>query len=115
MQIFPDPIERLQIAQPALGLFDIRLQHIALPALALVPLGPLGQLRLDELAPRSFEQLAPKPVAQLGLKRRMAADEPMLQQRRADGDVIAAKPQAMPNPMPLVEPVTKAVLPFNIR
>ena len=95
MQIFANPIERLQIAQTPLGLFDIRLQHIALPALALVPLGALCQLRLNELAPRGLEEIAPKPVAQLGLKRRMAADEPMLQKRGADGDIVAAKPQAI--------------------
>jgi hypothetical protein len=75
MQVLADPVQRLQVAQAALALLDVRLQHIALAALPLVPLGPLGQLRLDELRPRVAEEIGPEPLGQFGRQRRVAIDE----------------------------------------
>ena len=46
--IFGDPKQRLQVAQAAFALFDIRLDHIALAALFDVPRLTLGQFGGDE-------------------------------------------------------------------
>jgi hypothetical protein len=51
MFVFRDPVERLQVAQPALALLHVGLQHVALAALLAVARGAFGQLRLDELGP----------------------------------------------------------------
>ena len=48
VQIFADPVERLQITQAALALFHVGLQHIALPALAFMAFGAFLQLGFDE-------------------------------------------------------------------
>jgi hypothetical protein len=50
VDIFADPVERVQVAQPALALFHIGFDDIARIAQPLVPLIALVQLVGDELA-----------------------------------------------------------------
>ena len=95
MQVFADPVEGLQVAQAALALFDIRFQHITLAALPLVPLGPFGELGLDELRSGVAEEVRPQPLAQFLRKGGVAGDEAMLQQGGADRDVLSPQPQAV--------------------
>ena len=92
VQVFPDPVERLQIAQPALALFHVRLKHIALAALALVPVRALCQLRLDEIGGRVLEQVVAQPGAQVLRQRFMPRDIAPLQKRGADRVILT--PQA---------------------
>ncbi len=40
VQVLADPVQRLQVAQPALAFLYVRLQHIALATLPAMPLGP---------------------------------------------------------------------------
>jgi hypothetical protein len=48
--VFRDPVQRLQVAQPALAFLDVGLQHVALAALLAVAAVAFFQLGLDELA-----------------------------------------------------------------
>ena len=50
MDIFADPVERVQIAQAALAFLQIGFDDIAAVAQSLVPLVALGQLVGNELA-----------------------------------------------------------------
>ena len=95
VQVFADPIQRLQIAQPALGLFHIGFQHIALPALALVAFGAFGQFGVNKLAPCGAKQVRPKLVVQLCCKGCIARDIAVFQKGGADGDILAPKTQAV--------------------
>ena len=55
VDVFPDPIKRLQIAQPAFAFFDIWLNHIALTALLSVPLGAFRKLCVNEFRGSGLE------------------------------------------------------------
>ncbi len=63
VDVFGDPIHRLQIPQAALAFLDVRLDHIALAALLGMPRGTLLELSLDELGGGRFEKLVPKARA----------------------------------------------------
>ena len=71
VEVLADPEQRLQVAQAALALLDVRLEQVARAALAGVALGALGELELDELGPGAVEELAPEPgVEPVGERRR---------------------------------------------
>jgi hypothetical protein len=57
MFVFRDPVEGLQVAQAALALLHVGLQHVALAALLAVARGAFVELGLDELADRAVEEL----------------------------------------------------------
>ena len=94
VEIFGDPIERLQIAQPAFALFDIGLQHITLPALFAVPRGTFIKLCLDELRAGAGEKLVAQCVLQFGSQRRIARQIAHFQEGRADREILFAEPEA---------------------
>ena len=64
VDIFLNPIQGLQIAQPAFALFDIRLHHVALAALLEVARLTFRKLGFGKLACGIFKEL----FTQLGLK-----------------------------------------------
>ena len=64
VEVLADPEQRLQVAQAALALLDVRLEQVARAALAGVALGALGELELDELGPGAVEEVAPEPVVE---------------------------------------------------
>ncbi len=69
IEIFADPIERLQVAQAAFAFLDVGLDEIAAFALALMALVALGQLGLDEFAAVAGGDLGPECLAQFVIKR----------------------------------------------
>ncbi|CAM5360045.1 hypothetical protein FALB51S_01567 [Frigidibacter albus] len=95
VQVLGDPVERLKVAQAALALLDVGFQHIALAALTAVAFGAFGQLGLDEFRPGAAEQLVAQPLVQFGRQPVVTGQEAVLQQGRADGDVLGAKAQAI--------------------
>ena len=79
----------VQVAQAALAVLDVRLDLVAalagLPVAAIV----LCHLRVDESARRAGDDLAPEAILELGVKLRIAVDQPGIDQRRAHGNVVA--------------------------
>ena len=63
VQIFGDPVKRLQVPDTALTLLNVRLQHIAGITHFLVPFVSFPQLSLDELALTTLRNLAPETLA----------------------------------------------------
>ena len=57
IEIFGDPEQRVQVAQPALALLDVGLDDVARIAHALVALVALGELGLDEVAAVAGQEL----------------------------------------------------------
>src|SRR5690606_12468161 len=72
VEIARDPVQRLQVAQPALRLLDVRLEQVARAAVPLVPRVALGHLGLDELRAGLEEQLAPETLVELLRRLRVA-------------------------------------------
>ena len=66
MLIFRNPIERLQIAQTALPLFYIRLQHVALATLLFVAANPFFKLGFDEFGEAALKQIFAQCRLELG-------------------------------------------------
>ena len=95
VQVLADPVQCLQVAEAALAFLDVRLQHIALPALPPVPIRAFCQLRLDEFRAGVAEQFAPQLVAQFRRQRLMPADVTMLQQGGADCHILTPQTQAV--------------------
>ncbi len=88
VDIFADPVERVQVAQAALALFNIGFDDIARIAHALVPLLALKQFFGDELLFRSCDDIGPEPLARLLEQGLVAPQEPPFQQSGADGQVL---------------------------
>ena len=63
-QIFGDPQQPVQVAQAALALLDVRLQHIAAVAHALMACIALGQLGVDEGDGAAVHHLGREPALQ---------------------------------------------------
>ncbi len=95
VDIFGDPVKRLQVAEAPLSLLDIGFQNVALPALTLMAGRAFFQLGFDELRNGLFEKLGPQPVAQFMCQRGMTSDQPMLDQRGADRHVACTQAQAI--------------------
>ena len=87
VEVLGDPEQGLEVAQAALALLDVGLQHVAGVALAGVALGPLGELELEELRAGGGEELAPKPVVEGPREGGVAPEPAVLQQAGADGHV----------------------------
>jgi hypothetical protein len=94
MFVFRDPVERLQVPQPALALLDVGFQHVALTALLAVARAAFFQLGLDELPHCSVEQLLAQGCLKLRPDGFGPAEKPHLQQAGADRDVLPPQPQA---------------------
>ena len=87
IQVFRQPVQRVQVAQAALAVLDVGLHAIARLAGTAVTLVALGHLRLDELARRAADDLAPEALGQFVVERPIAEDQARIEQRRADGDI----------------------------
>ena len=94
VNVFRDPEQRLQVAQATLAFLHVRLDHISL-ALPLVPLVALVQLGLDKVAGGAGKQLVPQTLVQHFGQRVIAADKPVFQHGGADGEILAAQPDAI--------------------
>lgn len=64
VEVFPDPVERLEVAQPALALLDVGFEHIALAALPLVALAAFLELGVDEFRARAAEEVVPERLVE---------------------------------------------------
>ena len=95
VDIFFDPIQGLQIAQPTFAFFDIWLHHIALAALLEMARLTFRKLGFGKLACGIFKEL----FTQLGLKLLkhllIAKQRAHLNQRCANGIIFARKAQAI--------------------
>src|SRR5581483_2231392 len=81
IKIFPDPVERLQVAQSAFAVLDIRLNQISAFALSHMASVPLRQLGLHELQLASGHDLLPEARLQLDKKVFVAAKRARFEQR----------------------------------
>ena len=92
VDIFADPVERVQIAQAALALFDIRLDDIAAVPETLVALVSLGQLFSDVLPLGPGHHFGPEPALRLGKQGLIAPDIAPFEQRGADCQIGLGHP-----------------------
>ena len=89
MGVFPDPVERLKIAQSALAVLDIGLDDIAAVAHPFVPRVPLGQLLDHELPFGPSRHLAPEPARGLVVQGLVAPDVAGFEEAGADRQILA--------------------------
>ena len=92
VDIFADPVERVQIAQAALALLDVGLDHVATVAQALVPFVALGQFLGDELTLGPFDDVLPESRLGFLVEPLVTPDVPAFEHRRADRQVRFAHP-----------------------
>ncbi len=95
VDVLGDPVQGLQVAQPALALLHVGLDHIALAALLFVALETFLQLGLDIGGPGALEDLVPQPFLQLGRQRRIAFEVACLEKRGPDRVIVAGLFQAV--------------------
>src|SRR6516225_9207187 len=87
IDVFGDPIERVEVAQSALAILDVRLHQIARlsrPPMTLLALGKFGG---DELRRAALHDLLVEARHQLVIELAIAQMITRLQHRRADGHV----------------------------
>ncbi len=94
IEIFADPVERLQVPQPALAFLDVGLDQVAAFALMVMALVALGQLGLDEILARAGGDVRPEFLAQLVVEFLVARQITRFQKGGADGDVLLGQPHA---------------------
>ena len=90
--MFGDPVERVQIAQAALSLFYVRLDHIARGAGAGVTLVALFQLGQDEAAMAGGDDILVEALLELGEQTFIAGYAARFQKRRLDRMVLFCQP-----------------------
>ena len=95
VHVFRDPVERLQVAQPALALFHIGFDHVPLAALFLVPLVAFGELGFDEIGGGVLEEVLPEPGIERSIELRVAGQVAVFQKGRADRVVVTPELQAV--------------------
>ena len=95
VHIFPDPVERLQVAQPAFALFDVGFNHIALAALLAVPLGALIELGFDKVGRSGLEQVLPQLFTQITRQARVTGKIAVFNKAGADCVIVGGKAQAV--------------------
>ncbi len=87
INVFGDPEQRMQVAQPALAFLDVGFELIAAVADALVPGIALGELGLDKLRRRVAHDVGLEAAPQIGEQRLLAPDIARLEERRADRQI----------------------------
>ena len=95
IEMLGEPVQRMQVAQAAFAVLDIRLDQIARGAGASVAGVLLGELSLDERPRVALEHLLAEAMLEIGVERLVAEDEPRVEQRGADGHVGVAQPHAL--------------------
>ena len=94
IDVLGDPVERVQVAQAALAVLDVRLDQIARLPGAAVALLALGELGGDELGGGALHHLLVEARHQLVVELAFAEQEPRLQHRGADRHVRLGLPDA---------------------
>ena len=87
VDVFGDPEQRVEVAQPALAVLHVRLDQIARLAGAAQPLLALGKLGGDELRRGAAHDLLVEARDELVEQRAVAEQVARLEQRGADGHV----------------------------
>ena len=95
MQILGDPEQGVEVAQTALALLDVGLDHIAAGAGPIMPFVALLQLGGDELRARALDHVVAEPAQQLGGQAFIAHQSTALEDRGADGEILSAEPDAL--------------------
>ena len=88
IHVLDDPVERLQIAKPALPFFQVRLNDIARVAGARMAIVPFGQLVGDELGILALDGFSLEQRHHVGGEELVTADEAGVQHAGLDGDII---------------------------
>ena len=76
MRIFPDPVERMQIAQPAFAVLNIGFDNIAAVAHFLVPFVAFRHFQRDKLRRGFADDFGPKPVGRFVINVAIAPHKP---------------------------------------
>ena len=95
IDVFGDPVERVQVAQPAFAVLDVGLDQIAGLAGAAVALLALGELGGDEFRAGSLHDLLVEARDELVVQLAVAEQKARLQQPGADGHVGLGLPDAL--------------------
>ncbi len=95
VDVFADPVQRLEIAQTALSVFHIGFDDIAAVAHPLVPRIALGELLLEKITLAAADDLGPEPSARLFVQLLVAPYDPPFEQRGADRQVFACHLQCV--------------------
>ena len=89
VDVFANPVKRMQIAQTALAFLDIGFDHVAAVAQFLVPLVALGQFLGDELAFGAGDDFGPEAPRAFFIKRAVTPDIAAFKECRADRQIAA--------------------------
>ncbi len=92
VDIFRDPEQRVQVAQPALAVLHIGLDQIARLAAAAMAFFALGELCGDEVGRRALHHVLVEAFDQLVIERLVAGQKPRLENGGADRHVAARLP-----------------------
>ena len=92
-----DPVQRLQVAQPAAAFLDIGLDDKRAVAIAAVPHRALGLLGGDVFGRARFLAGGAEAAVKLAEQGLVAGQEARVEQRRADRRVLGALHQAIPD------------------
>ena len=95
IEMLGEPMQRVQVAQAAFAVLDVGLDQIARRTGAGMADILLGELRLDEGARIAFQHLLAEAMLEIGEQRRVAQDQPRIEQRGADGHVGMAEAHAL--------------------
>src|SRR5262249_56294060 len=95
IDVFGDPVERVQVAQSALAVLDVGLDQIAGLAGAPVALLALRELGGDELRRRALHDLFVEAGNELVVKLALSQQKARLEERRADGHIGLGRPNAL--------------------
>src|SRR5882757_4982731 len=95
MQVLGDPEEGVEVAKTALPLLDVRLDHVTAGAGAGVAIVPLLELGGDELGPRALDHVVLEAPHQVFAELLVAGQPSRLQDRGADGEVLAGELDAL--------------------
>ena len=92
VNIFRDPVQRMQVAQAALAVLDVGFDQIARLSGTPVPLLAFGELGGNEFGRGALNHLAIEPRHQLIVERLVSGQKPCLEDRGADRHVAARLP-----------------------
>ncbi len=95
VNVFGDPVEGVQIPEPALTFLDVGLELIAAIADPLMPGIALGKLGLDKLRRGAAHNVGVEALLQFGVKRLLPPDVARLEERRADRQIALGIAQAI--------------------
>ena len=87
VDVFADPVERVEIAQAPLAVLDVGLDDVARVAHPPVALVALGELGGDEFGGGAGDDLGPETLHRLVENRLLAPDQPRFEKGGADGHV----------------------------